>query len=378
MVRYPGWRERWQPVRSARVLTLTALGLGFGGPAHDAVAQEDSSVSGITIEVDERVELMGVLFRLGGRGEYDMTQVPGWADGVDEYFSPHADHAAVEMAKRLAGPYGVGFFVPMNLAVHVTMPPALEERVPLESSGSLHRTWATHPDSTRAFLELARAFARDSRFDRFMDGQRQVVDSTEARLRRLVGDAIDVAWFEGFWGGDAAADFVLVPGLLNGRASYGVDYEGPHEEREFFAITGVTDVDAAGMPVFDPDFAGTIVHEFNHSFVNPLVDRHRAELQEVGEPLYETVAEAMRALRYGSWESMMLESLVRAAVVRYVADHEGEDAAAEESRAQVEAGFVWTPELVDLLQRYEDRRDAYPAMDSFMPAIVAFFRTLIA
>lgn len=188
----------------------------------------------------------------------------------------------------------------------------------LASSRSLHRTWATYPDSARAFLELARAFAIDAEFARFMRDNRAIVDSTETRLRKLVDDVVDLEWFGRFWGTAPASDVVLVPGLLNGRASYGVDFERPDGRGELYAITGVTEVDAAGVPTFDASFARTVVHEFNHSFANPLVDRYRTELEEVGKDLYASVADVMRAQAYGSWESMMFESLVRAAVVRYV------------------------------------------------------------
>jgi hypothetical protein len=37
-------------------------------------------------------------------------------------------------------------------------------------------------------------------------------------------------------------------------------------------------------------------------------------------------------------------------------------------------GFPAIEGLVDLLQEYEENRDTYPVMDSFIPEIVAYFK----
>jgi hypothetical protein len=94
------------------------------------------------------------------------------------------------------------------------------------------------------------------------------------------------------------------------------------------------------------------------------------------DALYEPLADRMRAQAYGSWESMMYEALVRAGVIRYVAAHQGEAAAREEIAAQTELGFVWSEALDDLLRQYENDRERYPSVRSFMPRIVAFFQEL--
>ena len=48
--------------------------------------------------------------------------------------------------------------------------------------------------------------------------------------------------------------------------------------------------------------------------------------------------------------------------------------AAAEIEEQVEAGFVWTGELYELLGEYERDREAYPSMAEFMDRVVGFFR----
>lgn len=356
-----------RPLRVRHLLPVVALG-GLLAPARPAAGQE------IEVRVDPRVELFGVLFQMGGRDEYQLTRVPRWQEAVHDWFDRNADHPAVVMTRRLAGKYRVGYFVPMNLAVHLTDPPALSVRTPFDRSTSIHRTWTTFPDTTSAYLDLVRDFAREADFAGFMASNATLVDSTESRLRDLIARRVDAAWIRRFWGEPAAARFILVPGLLNGGASYGVEYQPEDGEREVYAITGVRGVDEDGFPRFEDEFARVVVHELDHAYANALIDAHRDELAAIGDALYEPVADRMRGQAYGSWESMMYESLVRAAVIRYVDAHEGETAAAQVIAEQTDLGFEWSGALDELLREYEADRARYPSVRAFMPRIVELFQ----
>lgn len=346
----------------------------LGGLIALAACGRPAPAQDIEVRVDERVELVAVLFRMAGRSEYNMTRVTSWATAVDAYFAPWQDHPAVVFTRRLATTYRVGFFVPMNLAVHLGPLPSLQPTTPLQAAPSLHRTWRTFPDSTDTFIRLAGDFARDSRFADFLRRHAGLVDTTEERIRDRIARDVDIDWFARFWGERPTARFVLVPGLTNGRASYGVEYQAPGAPAEIIAITGVTNVDSSGMPVFPPDYATTVVHEFNHAFANVLVDAHAAEFAQFGDSLIAPVMDQMRRQSYGSWDSVIRETLVRAAVVRYLAAHGGAAAAEAELAEQVRSGFTWLRQIDTLLAGYESKRSDYPTMRSFMPRVVQSLR----
>lgn len=84
----------------------------------------------------------------------------------------------------------------------------------------------------------------------------------------------------------------------------------------------------------------------------------------------------MQALAYGSMDIMLWESVVRAAVARYVREHRGDSAALAEVRDQQAVGFVRMPELDDLFGEYEVDRVRYPALDAFMPRVVEYYTHL--
>jgi hypothetical protein len=127
-----------------------------------------------------------------------------------------------------------------------------------------------------------------------------------------------------------------------------------------------------GTPQFDRSMLPTIVHEFCHSYANPLVDRHAAALQAAGESIFSRVKARMRQMAYGNWRTMMYESLVRACVIRYMAA-ESPPAAEKEALSDQGRGFLWIKGLADLLGQYESDRKTYPTLESFFPRIVEFF-----
>jgi hypothetical protein len=328
-----------------------------------------AAAQAVDARVDERVELLAVVFRLAGRAEYNLTRVPGWAAAVDSHFTQFRDHPAVAMTRRLR----FGFFIPMNLAVHVSMPPELSERSAFATVTSLHRRWTAYPDSTWRYLELLRSFAREARFGDFMAANRPLIDSATARLRH-VANGIDQAWLERFWGGPPGMGFILVAGLTNGGASYGQEYVPASGKPEAYAIMGVGRADSNGFPLYDASDAPTVLHELNHPFVTPLMRENGEAFRPFAESLYAPVARQMQQQFYGTPDAMLNESLVRAAVPRYYLAH-GDTARAEQAiHEEIASGFVWTRGLVDLFGEYERNRASYPTMSAFMPRVVAFLR----
>jgi hypothetical protein len=132
-------------------------------------------------------------------------------------------------------------------------------------------------------------------------------------------------------------------------------------------------LDDEGMPSFDKRVLGTIVHEFCHSFVNPLVYRHNRDLEAAGETLFALVEDRMSRQAYGNWQTMMSESLVRASVVRWDLATNGVASARSRMGWEEKNHFFWISGLSELLGEYETQRDTYSDLESFFPQIQAFF-----
>jgi len=340
---------------------LLLLTLMPAAGAQDRAASKPSRLP--VVRVDPRVELFSVIFRLAGNPEYSQGRIKAYADAVDQHFAKFRDHAAIKAARALRGTNGISFDAVAGMAIHVDKVPALLPLVPLDPlPRSLDPRW-TPKDATR-FLEAVRGFVRDSGFERFLAGQRE--------LHALAEDA-RLGWFDEFFGVRQEADFELALGMLNGGGCYGPHVELKGGREQLYCILGVWESDAEGRPRFDASMLPTVVHEFCHSYANRLVDAHTAEFATAGPVLYERVAAAMKRQAYGNWQTMLRESLVRACVVRYQNAVQGAEAARKQIAEERGNKFLWIAELSDLLATYEADRTQYPTLAVFMPKVVAFF-----
>lgn len=379
-----GW-----PLRVFVAVVLFAVAMT---PHRRAAASECRPLGGgapLRVLVDPRVELMSIVFRLAGHPEYSMGRIEAYASDVDAHFAPFKDHAVVARARALRRARGISYNAPMSLAVHVTNPPGLQERVPLDPlPPGVDPRWS--PSEARAFLADLRQFVRDADVMTFLGRHESLYRTAAARLDGMVREKRIREWFDGFFGGRQGTDFILIGALLNGGGNYGafargvrrVDDTPTGPERqvleEFFAILGTEAVDADGLPSYPPRLAGTIVHEFAHSFVTPLVDTHFHKLEAVTARLFALVEEQMRSQAYGVPKALLYESLVRASTVRYLSVADGIDAAGREAVASRENGFLWVGKLADELREYEGNRSRYPTLDAFVPRLVAFFEAYSA
>jgi Domain of unknown function (DUF4932)/Bacterial Ig-like domain len=357
------------------VVTISLL-LSIGHiPACSGPTLKESTEPILQIRVDPRIELMSIIFRLAGNREYNMAELPRYAKAVDAHFKPFADHEAVQLAKRLRQEHGISYNAPMSMAIHILDIESLGERIAFDPRPeSFERRWST--ETGREFLAAAKRFVDDSGFSEFLAAQSEFYRLAEARMGALLEDKKIISWCEEYFGARPGARFVIDLGLLNGPGSYGVHFTKPGQPDELHSIIGVWEVDDAGDPVFDEKVLSTIVHEFIHSFVNPIIDAHADELTAAGEVIYPYVEKEMSQQAYGSWRIMIYETLVRGCTVQWLRGAYGLEAAEKQLKWDTSKSFIWMEAFDALLADYRLDRKKYPTFDLFMPRVIAFFDAL--
>jgi hypothetical protein len=324
--------------------------------------------------VDERVELLSIVFRLAGNPEYNMNALPAYSADIDRSFAPYKDHPAIRMARALTRKNGVSFDAVMSMAISLSPPPELKPLVAFTPEIPDKRWGVADTDK---FLPLLRDFYRDSKFAEFYAAHQPMYRLAETRFATIL-DSVDFGWYPRFYGKAPELTYHLILGMNNGGGNYGPRLVRPDGGTELFSIIGCWTHDDAGNPAYPPDhgYLSTIIHEFNHSFVNPAVDEHWGAFSGA-EQVHSAVADKMRRMAYGNAETMVYESLVRAAVIVYFQDA-GEDSNKNLKRIREEQrnGFFWMDELVDLLKQYKAQRAQYPTFSSYMPQVALFYRNL--
>lgn len=366
---------RWKiAVKALPVLQLLAFSINVSAVSepNNVSARQDRTKLKVTI--DSRVELMGVIFHLAGNPEYNNCKSKPYMKNLNEYFAGHRDHPAVKMAKKLRENRGVSYDAVMSMAVHIQDINSCGEIVPFDPRPeTLDGRWRI--DEAREFLADCRDFVKETDFKAFLAKNQSQYDTATARLQQLIDTQAHLAWFDEFFGPRDDVDFNLVISILNGPGNYGcrVMLEG---RTKIYSIIGAWRVDwlGWGYPTFNPGVLSTVVHEFGHSYCNPLVDKYMKDFGSFGEKYFPRVEKKMKGQAYASWQTMMRESLVRACEVRYAMANDGPERAEQIASYNISRGFYWTRELSELLDQYEKQRDKYQTLDAFMPEIVEFFQ----
>ncbi|MHC4626604.1 MAG: DUF4932 domain-containing protein [Planctomycetota bacterium] len=327
-----------------------------------------ANVGKITIEVDRRVELIGIVFRLAGSPEFNDSTLRPYAKAIEKHFGDFDGHPVVKMAAQLRNTRLMSCDGPMSLAVHIDRNFRLR-KTHEEWPSTLDYRW--EKQETAEFLGKLREFAAETKFDEFFKAQSEIYEKGIRACEGLIAPLNLGKWLGDFFGVKETGDLRLVLGFVNGFFNYGRRFaDGRTSEK--YAIVGMRPFDPANTVMFRPIQIGTTVHEFCHSFANPVVDKYMGRLQPAGERLFTAHGPAMRMGGYQKWESIMHETVVRACVASFVR-HAFEPMYMDYYlKDEVKAGFVWTEDMGNFLKTYESNRDKYPTFESFFPEFVDF------
>jgi hypothetical protein len=366
------------------VSSLTISSPAFAVDTPPAVYR--TNVGKITIEVDPRVELIGIVFRLAGNPEYNDGTLKPYATAIERHFGDFDNHPVVRMAVRLRNTRLMSCDGPMSLAVHIDRNYRLQKTAE-QWPPKLDYRW--EKEETVEFLEKLRQFAVETKFDEFFKAQGPIYEqgirpcSSIMKQEKVAKDqsglefvkflSADVGeWLSSFFGIEDPGDLRLVLGFVSAFANYGVRFETDGTS-EKYAIIGMRPFDQANTIIFLPQQVVTAVHELSHSFANPVVEKYMHRLQPAGERLFAAHEAAMRMIGYQKWESVMYETAVRACVVSFVRQSIVDPRFMDfVLKNEVGHGFVWTEEMGNFLKTYENQRDKYPTFESFFPEFVDF------
>ena len=355
-----------------QILATAADGSGAGTPMTSPGKANPESVPKMRVLVDPRVELVSLIFRLAGNPEYNRGRVPAYTADAEKQFDKFREHRVVVLARQLRNRQGVSYDACMSLAVLLSGVAEPKLKVSLDPwPDFLDRRWTVQ--SVNDFVAAAGKFVKESGFEEFIAAHADLYKTSESRMQDLMDKEAHLEWFHPFFGERPQANFTLILGMLNGGNCYGPHWRDSTGREELFCVLGVWATDEKGVPVFDKEVLGTVVHEFCHSYANPIILRHWSDLESAAERIWAPVTEQMRSQAYGSSQTMLCETLVRASVVRYMAHYDGATAASREISEQKQRGFLWMQPLADLLGQYETQRDRYPTLDSFSRRLVKFF-----
>jgi hypothetical protein len=321
-------------------------------------------------KVDKRVELLSIVFRLAGNKEYNATFFKSYTDKVENHFNAYKEHELIKFSRSLRENKSISYEAVVSMAI------VLDDNLNpmIDFSSTLPDKRWTKNDANK-FIKLLKAFYKDAECEKFFRENMELFQEVSNRFDSVY-KTLDLNWFQSFYENKAEENFKIIVSLGCGGNNYGPSYTLPNTKKEVFAIMGTWKVDESGMPIYEKDeYLPTIIHEFNHSFVNPLLAKNEKAFEENGKEIYNSVGYEMNQQAYGSWQIMLNEALVRASVIKYFVDHSANEAEIQMMiNKESNNGFIWIKGLVDELTKYDNQRNIYPTLESYVPELLNAYK----
>ncbi|MGL4943329.1 MAG: DUF4932 domain-containing protein [Thermoguttaceae bacterium] len=322
-------------------------------------------------KVDELVELVSLISRLAGANEYNQNDYKTYTNLLQERFGKFKEHPAVLYAKELRQ-IGVVQDAVMLAAIsfHIDDGKIKLREGAIEQITSLDNRW--NSEQLEKYTKLAEDFYQDSKFHDFFEEQKPLFQRIEQRAAEYC-ESMDYDWFAKFFGDGSGREFFLIFNLQC-EGGFGPRYKRPDGTTECFAILGPCNLDSEELPALTGnDYLLTmIVHEYAHSFCNPLIELHWNKFSPSMMryfPIF--LSTSPHAAIYGLPITVQREIYVRAVVIRYFAAHENtQKRVATYWGYEKINGFLWIESLVNWLAEYEKRRAEFPTLNSFIPELV--------
>jgi hypothetical protein len=260
------------------------------------------------------------------------------------------------------------------MAVYLEQPPLLKPFVPFSLKVPEAR-WGKN--NANKFVDLLNQFYTDTQCEAFFKEQESLYKIAQERFIPVY-KALDINWYNHYYGGQPQGSLNVIIGLGIGGGNYGPKVVYPDGKEDMYAVMGTWFIDSANKPLYTvANCLPTLIHEFNHSYVNHLTKKHEKDFKAAGEKLFELVKTGMGNQHYTNWQTVMNEALVRASVIRYLLKHNSDGQAAKNQlKSEFGNGFFWIKDLVESLGVYEKNRNTYPTLESYMPVLIDFYNGL--
>ncbi len=347
-------------MKTTRIYTLIALLMISGGV--NLKAQQ------VKVEASETIELMSIMARTAGYEEYHMDKAGQYSKETEAWFAPFESHPAVAYMQSLEPKHGIGYDAVASMSLHIETD---GKTVRLIDATTLEKRWQkVNLDTCLMYINQ---FYTDTRFHEFYVQHQDFYKEGIQTYKDKVMKYFNQNWYARFYGMAPEETFTVIIGFTNGGNNFGPSRQFPGQKKEVFSICGYYLENETGKAYENGEkWASVLIHEFNHSFVNPLLDEetNKALLEPIGEDLYALTEWIMKVQAYRSATTVLNESIVRAAVIIYMEENGfTAEQVKQEMYDQLCHGFHWMPELVSALKDYQHHRDKYPTFNDFYPEI---------
>lgn len=324
-------------------------------------------INGLIFKIDPRIELLYAIAYVGGYPFLNGLDIR-YREEVENYFSSYKDHEVLSHWRQI-GPKGFALDGPVFLVIRQIKDLEEREKTPEGLSKS-----AGGEDDYDKFIRLLKDFGEKSDFKSFFNSHKDFYSLILKNIEHNFGDYREIPRLENYYGYKQKKYTVIIN--LLGSGNFGPRVKTP-SGLEIYCVMQ-PESKCGNIPGFDSfrQFDDLLLHEFSHSYVNPLVDEYQKEIGKYSH-LYDPIGSSMRNQAYHDWHVTVKEHIVRAVTIRLAADKYGEELASLSNfRLEMGKRFIYVKPLCKKLKEYEANRDKYHSFKEFFPELISVFKNI--
>ncbi len=323
--------------------------------------------------VDERFEFTSIVWRLAEAQEYSQCAVPVYKVAIDKYFEKYKKHALIKYCKEIRKDYGVAYDAIASAAAYIEIEDRrvrMREGFVAESIINVDKRWT--PETFAKYVELLDKFYRKTKFDKFYASQKPIYDEAEKNFEDMVlHSSLGLDWFKGFFG-EEPESYMIYLCINNGPSNYGGTNAPGYDVA---AVMGCAYTTSKHYVTYSPSAMNIVLHEFMHTFANPIADKYVSETKVITEMIFPYIKEQLYSGAYDEG-AIMYEWFTRLATIMYMKDAGNYRAVEMLITGDITAGFLWQRDAVEKMKEMEANREKYPTFESFVPELITFLESV--
>jgi hypothetical protein len=332
----------------------------------------DITESQLNIQVDPRMELLAVIQHFTDWADKRHTQFNfTYKEDLDTYFKNYSTHSAVQKSEQLTNS-GFSYDAPAAFVLYHNNPPSFRQMIPYSS---YLKTRAGSETSLKDFADKISDFAKKTGFMDFYNSNLNLYNQIQNEIQNEINDTNYIKILEDFYG-ERKNSYNIIPAPLFHSGGYGHQIESALGG-DVYNICGPVSV-KDDKPYFGDKnrLMSILLHEFSHSFVNPVTDKYITEIHE-SESLFGPIKDKMEQQAYNNWKTCVNEHLIRINVIIFVVQLIDENIKNFVIQKEVNNGFIYITHLDTLMEKYMNNRKIYDTYESFYPEIIDMFNSLV-
>lgn len=317
---------------------------------------------------DERVELLYTIEYLAKSPfvSHHQTLIK-WK--IDDSLSRFSNHEAVKLFKKLEKEYGFTYYRPLNWLLQYSDFPKLEKQRTAINCGELINKNDTI--LLEKFRKSLINFYTETNFHSFYIKQRNFYNKYLSKARKSKTISKIPNYLENFYGTKLHSYNVILSPLLH-QGGYNLEFKNNKDRMDVYAVIGPNG-EIEFSPVFDKDFLekDLMIHEFSHSFVNPLVEKNKDLILSLKPKFFnDSLQKSAKEQGYSDWIVVFDEMLVRANTILITRKNYGEKDAKNLLDYELNSGFYLIPQILEIMEKYETNREKYKTYDVFLSILI--------